>query len=235
MYICISFQVSIDKNSKRIHKVVEIKVFLTFFLVNGRIRIREAQKRTDPRHNTAFQVGSGSRNNGWEGKKMMVAENFRIIGPIFQGRWREIFWSWRGVIQTTLQPPSKVIFHYSSPLQGIVYHLPVPYIRYIYISRKDNSVEINVFLNYLLVNGRIWSRIRIRTINNDSVSRRPKRLLRCWIRNTDFDKCFGGSGFGIRIRIQESKNVTHKNMRKVKKFHVLNWWMFPFEDWRLLQ
>ncbi len=36
--------VFMDKKSKRIHKIVEIKVFLTFFRVNGTIRIREGPK-----------------------------------------------------------------------------------------------------------------------------------------------------------------------------------------------
>jgi hypothetical protein len=35
------------KSKKRRYKIVEVKV-LTFFLVSGMIRIREAQKRTDP-------------------------------------------------------------------------------------------------------------------------------------------------------------------------------------------
>jgi hypothetical protein len=39
-----------------------------------------------------------------------------------------------------------------------------------------------------------------------------------------------GSGFGIRIRIQEGKNDP-QNMKKVKKFQVLK---FSFEGWRLL-
>ncbi len=35
------------------------------------------------------------------------------------------------------------------------------------------------------------------------------------------------------IRIQEGKNDSQKK-KKVKKFHVLNCWMFSFESWRLL-
>jgi hypothetical protein len=37
----------------------------------------------------------------------------------------------------------------------------------------------------------------------------------------------------IRIRIQKGKN-DHKKKKKVKKFHVLNCWMFSFEGWRLV-
>ncbi len=37
-----------DRKSKRSHKIVDIKIFLPFLLVDGRIRIREAQKRLDP-------------------------------------------------------------------------------------------------------------------------------------------------------------------------------------------
>jgi hypothetical protein len=36
-----------DKNSKRCHKTVGIKVFLIFLLDNGRIRIQEAQQPVD--------------------------------------------------------------------------------------------------------------------------------------------------------------------------------------------
>ncbi len=37
-----------DKKSQRSHKTVEIKVFLHFLLVDGMIRMQEAQKHTDP-------------------------------------------------------------------------------------------------------------------------------------------------------------------------------------------
>ncbi len=55
-----------------------------------------------------------------------------------------------------------------------------------------------------------------------------------------------GFRFGIRIQIQNPDSgsesgsgsrrakMTHKNRKKVKKFHVLKSWMFPFEGWRLL-
>ncbi len=42
-----------------------------------------------------------------------------------------------------------------------------------------------------------------------------------------------GSGFRIRIRIQEGKNYPQKK-KIVKKVHVLKCWMFSFEGWRLL-
>jgi hypothetical protein len=37
------------------------------------------------------------------------------------------------------------------------------------------------------------------------------------------------SGFGYR-----KEKMTHKNRKKVKKFHVLKCWMFSFEGGRLL-
>jgi hypothetical protein len=37
-----------DKKPKKVIKISEIKVYLAFLLVDGRIRIREAQKDTDP-------------------------------------------------------------------------------------------------------------------------------------------------------------------------------------------
>ncbi len=45
---CTLTSVFIDKKSKRSHEIVEIKVLLTFLLVDVRIRIREAQKHPDP-------------------------------------------------------------------------------------------------------------------------------------------------------------------------------------------
>jgi hypothetical protein len=43
-----------------------------------------------------------------------------------------------------------------------------------------------------------------------------------------FNKVSGsvsGSGFGIRIK---KAKMTHKNRKKIKKFHVLKCWMFSF-------
>ncbi len=48
---------SVYKDNKflKSHKTIDIKVFLIFMLVRVRIRIREAQKRTDPTEHCAWE------------------------------------------------------------------------------------------------------------------------------------------------------------------------------------
>jgi hypothetical protein len=187
-----------DKKSKRIHKIVGIKVFLpisVFLLDDRRIRIREAQKHMDsdpdPEHWFKFSnifSFTGQEEEGGMGEGQPFGGGGGLRLPPKQG-----------LIPLSQHRVRAEVRREFIPHPG---GLPLAVGDVVLFAELCDCSQGCPFGKF-----RYWTLIQLSSVSD------PERD---WVRIQ--------SSQWIRIRIQEGKNY-QKKMKKIEKFHVLKCWM----------